>query len=206
LDGLQPKILVVPPESTERDRRDYRTILERRYSGMLAGEPRSHFLGGGMDLTFKEDGCEAAEAYKRLLDPNTCRKNKLWRDAYHQIGFIASHMGLPDSVREEIARAYANLRKSGRTQRIELEKTLGLLTYLACRIQRFPRSFGDVQKAFRELYGVELRREDVTGDLVSAFNYGRIRFGVFKQHGRTYLCTWQRINGKQMGHRSLGRL
>jgi len=111
-------------------------------------------------------------------------------------------------VREDIARAYANLRKQGLAsgKHRSQEKLLGHLTYVACKIHRFPRSFDSIKEAFEELYGVKLQKK-ISKEVVQAFNYGHIRFGIEEtETGQRYLRTWQTIGKEQLNHRSLGPL
>jgi len=198
--------LVTKPSGLEES--EHETVIERRDSGMLSGDPHTHLLGGDAHLTFENDGSRICEVYRRVqrrLKLNVQREDRLWRDTYHDIAHICSYMGLPSFVREEIVRAYANLRKRGEVKAGQqpLEETLGQLTYLACRIQRFPLSFEDIRKAFRELFGTELHTR-ISKKLVKAFNYRQVRFGIDRVSKHRYLRTWQMISGKRVKHGSLG--
>ncbi|KXB03717.1 hypothetical protein AKJ47_01725 [candidate division MSBL1 archaeon SCGC-AAA261G05] len=193
-------------EETGLEELDIQEIHRHRYTGQYTGKPSSHYLGGSDDITFG-NGFEISECHKRMKKwTATSTGGKNWRDAYHQIGFIADRLDLPDPVREDISRAYKNLRERRVSEAYSLEKLLGLLTYLACRIHEYPRDFGDIEEAIGELYDLSVSRDNVSKDMVKAFNKGPIRFGVQKQNGRRYLRRWKRIDGKQKDLTSLGRL
>jgi len=191
-------------------RQDYNEVVFQRYCGLLPGEPEEHMLGSSPERSF--EGTPYQEIWERVRDvvegPRPIREG--WQDAFYCIGTIAAYLSLPKVVREDIARAYANLRKNSRMQKYggryqTQEKLLGYLTYVACKIHRFPRSFDSIQEAFEELYGVKLQKK-ISKEVVQAFNYGHIRFGIEKMNGYKYLLTWQRIGGERFNHRSLGPL
>lgn len=213
-------------ERTGLEELDIKEIRRHRYDGQYPGEPSSHFLGGSNDITFGSLDTGGAESQSQETDEvgtffeegvspswqrlrehvTTTRSEKLWREAYHQMAFVADRLDLPDPVREDLCRAYADLRDRGLSRAYSLEKLLGLLAYVACKIHGYPRDFDDIGEAIDELYGLTISRSDVTGDIVRAFNKGPVRFGIEKSDGRRYLRTWKRVNGKQLDYKGLGRI
>ncbi|KXA99269.1 hypothetical protein AKJ41_05680 [candidate division MSBL1 archaeon SCGC-AAA259O05] len=213
-------------ERTGLEELDIKEIRRHRYDGQYPGEPSSHFLGGSNDITFGSLDTRGAESqsqetdevgtffeegvsssWQRLRDHATSsERQKAWREAYHQMAFIADRLDLPDPAREDVCRAYANLRDRGLSRAYSLEKLLGLLAYVACKIHGYPRDFDDIEEGIDELYGLTINRSDVTRDIVRAFNKGPIRFGFKKQNERKYLRTWKMIHGKQKDDHTLGRI
>ncbi|KXA97693.1 hypothetical protein AKJ38_00580, partial [candidate division MSBL1 archaeon SCGC-AAA259I14] len=155
--------------------------------------------------TFFEEG--VSPSWQRLRDHVTSsERQKAWREAYHQMAFIADRLDLPDPAREDLCRAYADLRDRGLSRAYSLEKLLGLLAYVACKIHGYPRDFDDIEEAIDELYGLAISRGDVTRDIVRAFNKGPVRFGIKNDKGHQYLTTWRINNGERLNYQSLGRL
>jgi|GEM_PF-2588302 len=197
------------PERTGLEELDAKEVNRHRYSGQYPGEPGDHFLGGSHEITFGGDDSRVSERWDRLRNfLRASDKQKAWRNAYHQIGFIADRLDLPSTVRDDVCRAYAKMREKGKVKegRRSLEEVLGLLTYVACRIHRYPRKFQEVEKTIQELYGEEIEKSDLQRDMVKSFNKGPRRFGIMKQNGRRYLCFWNRKSGRKKNHRSLGSI
>jgi hypothetical protein len=189
-------------------RQDYNEVMFQRYCGLLSGEPEEHMLGSSPERSF--EGTPYQEIWERVRDVVEGQRliREGWQDAFYCIGTIAAYLSLPKVVREDIARAYANLRKTKIAQKsgVRQERLLGYLTYVACKIHRFPRSFDSIKEAFEELYGVKLQKK-ISNEVVQAFNYGHIRFGIEEtETGQRYLRTWQMIGGERFNHRSLGPL
>ena len=202
--------LVAKPTGLEE--LDYEEILRLRFLGMLSGEPKDHFLGGSSDATFGEYSGELGERWKRVKDTleiGKHREDRLWRDAYHDIGLIGSYLGLPSYVRDEMTRIYANLRKRGGTVRagISIEKVLAKIAYLACVIHRVPRPHQDLERGIMELYGHGIGRV-FPPEFIKVLNTRRVRFGVESKNGRRYLYAYRKatLRGIRVGYRSLGQL
>lgn len=200
----------VPPLAAERtglEGLDVQEIHRHRYDGQYPGEPRSHFLGGSNDITFGDDDSEISERWERVKNhAMASNRQKTWREAYHQIGFVVDRLDLPDPIREDVSRVYANLREQEVSEAYSLERLLGLLTYVACRIHNCPRDFDEVKEAIDDLYDLSINKDNVTRDMVKAFNRGPVRFGIEESSGRRYLRTWNWVNGERLNHRSLGGL
>jgi len=189
-------------------RQDYNEVMFQRYCGLLSGEPEEHMLGSSPERSF--GGTPYQEIWERVRDvvegPRPIREG--WQDAFYCIGTIAAYLSLPKVVREDIARAYANLRKTKIAQKsgVRQERLLGYLTYVACKIHRFPRSFDNIQEAFEALYGVKLQKK-ISNEIITVFNYGRIKFNVLQKNGQRYLYTYfGRKKDTRIGFRELGPL
>lgn len=211
IDPLTGLVLDSTPElmakRTGLEELDVQEIRRHRYDGQYPGEPNTHFLGGSNEITFGNCDGRLSEAYDRVKEhAMPVKAQRRQRDAYHQLGFIADRLNLPEPIKEDVCRAYTDLKEKGVTQAYALEKLLGLLAYVACKIHGFPRDFDDVREAIDELYGLTISRSDVTSSTVRAFNKGPIRFGIQKQNGQEYLRTWKRINSEQVDVTTLGRI
>ncbi len=222
-----PQLATAPRGLEQLDRDE---ILRLKYSGMLSGDPVEHFLGSDMERTFgKEDGSvpENGEAVtsvnwrarwgrvngrdKTVRCPVPVEgphwTQEAWRNAFNEIGRISTWLGLPNHIRDEIARVYTNLRKqeksSGRHR--SREEVIAKVTYLVSLTHRLPRKREDLERGIRELYGFGIG--EIPKEFVKAANFGHTRFGVLRRKGnRTYLSQWNVVNGKRIDYRSLGKL
>lgn len=209
---------------------DRKEILRLRYLGMLSGDPRSHFLGSDMERTFgeedgpiprEEDAAVSVDWRARWERVNgrtkkpRCpvpveghhRTQESWRTAFHEIGRISSWLGLPNHIRDEIARIYTNLRNSGATisAGIRLEKQLARVTYLACLVHRLPKERKDLDRGIRELYGFGFGRA-FPPEFIKALNTRRMRFYIRKEGKYQYLRQYEEVNGKPVNYTDLGKL
>lgn len=185
---------------------DYEDTLRHRYLGIHIGPPESHFLGGSDDITFGSDGgSEICKCWARWAWLEYWRQGDIaWREAYRTIGKICEHLSLPDFVREEIARIYANLRKQGKTMRVDIRKQLAKITWLACLIHRYPRSRRNIERGLRGIYRMSIGK--IPKEFVKAANFRHIHFGVYRKNGKQYLRTWEMNRGKMTNDKILGKL
>ena len=130
-----------------------------------------------------------------------------WCEAYRIIGNICEHLSLPDHIREEITRIYANLRKQGETTRagVDLEKQMAKITWLACMIHRLPRKRSDIERGIREFYGFGIGK--ISQGFIKAANTRLIKFRTkTEKDGRKYLRRYELRNGQMFNERVLARL
>lgn len=212
------------PRGLEQLDRD--EILRLKYSGMLSGDPREHFLGSDMERTFgKENGQASREDasidWRARWDRVNGRDKTVrcpvpvegphwtqeaWRNAFNEIGRVSTWLGLPNHIRDEIARIYTNLRRQGKSsgRHRSRKEILAKITYLACVVHGLPRKREDLEHKIRELYGFGFG--EIPKEFVKAADFGHVRFSIEKIRKKQYLYTWKMVNGERINHRSLGRL
>ncbi|MBC7219293.1 MAG: hypothetical protein H5T49_04085 [Hadesarchaea archaeon] len=193
-DEMGRAIISVP---SGLEKLDFEEILRHRHLGVFGDAPSEHFLGGSYDITFG-DGGKIGACWKRMIARENPRETRLWRNAYREIGTISSWLGLPNYVRDEITRIYANLRTQGITVKagITLEKQLAKITWLACLIHRLPRTKEEINRGLKELYGFGIGK--IPRNFIKAANYKNIRFRYKKENGRLYLRRYELDNTGRM--------
>jgi hypothetical protein len=193
--------LVIVPSGLEN--LEYQEILRHRYLGVSADPPKQHFLGGSDAITFGSAGGEIKKRWDRSLKMLWIGIGKHgerypWCEAYRIIGNICEHLSLPDHIREEITRIYANLRKQGETTRagVDLEKQMAKITWLTCMIHRLPRKRSDIERGIREFYEFEIGK--IPSEFIKAANTRTRWFWTENKNGRLYLRCQDKFSGEKM--------